>query len=103
METLTDEELEELMRQRGLESLEEHIQFETMDGTVITETMQYRYGIDFNLGDWVSVYSKKINKMVKLQVISVKKSIVNGVEIFDIGFGKDRLKVNELGKWRLYR
>lgn len=100
-EPLTDEELEELMRQRGLEKLEEHIKFISVDGTIVTGSMQYKYGLDFNNGDWVSVYSKKINKIMKLQITSVIRSISEGVEIFDISFGKDRLSVSKFDERKM--
>lgn len=95
-DTITDEELEELMRQRGIEKLEEHQKFISVDSTISTGSMQYKYGVDFNLGDYVTVYSKKLNKMINLQITSVSKSISDGVEIFDIGFGRDRLSIKDL-------
>lgn len=91
MAEITEEELEELMRQRGLEKLEEHIKFESVDSTIATQSMSYKYGVDFKLGDFVSVYSKKLDRMIPMQITSVTKSINNGTEILDIGFGKDRL------------
>lgn len=95
-DVLTDEELEALMEQRGLEKLEEHKKFLSVNGTILTGSMQYTYGVDFNKGDYVSVYSKKLNKVINLQITSVTKSISDGVEYFDIGFGKDRLAVTQL-------
>lgn len=96
MAVLTDEELEELMKQRGNEKLADHIKFESINGTVITNGKRYKFGEDFNLGDFVSVHSKKMNKMFKLQITSVTKTISNGVEILDIGFGEDILKTVNL-------
>ena len=98
----TDEELLELMRQRGLEKLEEHIKFTSVDGTIITGGMHYKYGVDFKKGDYVSVYSKKLNKIFNLQIISVTKSISNGVYFFDIGFGRDRFSVSKLKERSMY-
>lgn len=99
---ITDEELEELMEQRGLEKLEEHKKFISVDGTVVTGSMQYKYGVDFKKGDYVSIYSKKLNKIINLQVTSVTKSISSGVEYFDIGFGRDRLSISKLNERRMY-
>ena len=95
-DVLTDAELEALMEQRGLEKLEEHKKFVSVNGTILTGSMQYKYGVDFNKGDYVSVYSKKLNKVINLQITSVSKSISDGVEYFDISFGKDRLTVTQL-------
>ena len=102
MAAMTDEELEELMRQRGLEKLEEHIQFETVDGTINTGSMSYKYGVDFKLGDFVSIQSMKLGVSVNMQITSVTKTISNGVEILDIGFGKDRLDTMENEERSMY-
>lgn len=102
MAVLTDQELEQLMIQRGLEKLEEHIKFESVDGTISTGSMSYKYGVDFNKGDFVSVYSKKIGKMINMQITSITKSISNGVEIFDIGFGRDRLSIQNMKERSMY-
>lgn len=102
MANLTNEELEELMEQRGLEKLEEHIKFESVDGTISTGTMSYKYGVDFNKGDFVSIYSKKIGKMINMQITSITKTISNGVEYFDIGFGIDRLSIQNMKERNMY-
>lgn len=94
-DVLTEEELFELMEQRGLEKLEEHKVFTTFDGSIITTDRKYVYGKDFFLGDYVSVYSETLKKYVNLQITSVTKTISDGVEHFDITFGKDRLKFVE--------
>lgn len=99
---MTDQELDQLMTQRGLEKLEEHKKFISINGTIVTGSMQYKYGVDFKKGDYVSVYSKKLNKVIDLQITSVTKSISNGVEYFDIGFGRDRLSVSKLNERRMY-
>lgn len=94
-EPMTDEELEEAMEERGLEKLEEHVMFESVDGTIATDGTSYKYGVDFDLGDYVTVHSSKLNKMVDMQITRVTKSISEGVEHLDIEFGKDRLSVDE--------
>lgn len=91
-------ELEEKMLTRGLEKLSEHKKFVSVEGTINTGSMQYTYGKDFNIGDYVTVMSKELNKQINLQIISVTKSISNGVEYLDIEFGYDRLTIMELFK-----
>lgn len=93
---LTDAELENLMKQRGLEYLEEHQKFISFDGQVVSGEMSYTYKKDFYKGDYVTVYDKNINRYVNLQIASVTKSLSNGVEYFDIGFGYDRMSVGRL-------
>ena len=95
-DTLTDKELKSLMEQRGLESLSEHLKFVSFDGTIITGGMSYKYGEDFFLGDYVTVQDKTLGLSVDLQIISVKKTISDGVEYFDIGFGYDRLTIRKM-------
>lgn len=94
-DTLTEEELLELMEQRGLEKLEEHQVFTTFDGSIVTGDRKYVYNKDFFLGDYVSVYSTTLKKYVNLQVTSVIKTESGGVEHLDITFGKDRMKFVE--------
>lgn len=93
---LTEEELLELMEQRGLEKLVEHQRFVSVNGTIASGSMSYEYGKDFFLGDYVTVYSTRLGKYINLQISSVTKSISSGVEYFDIEFGTDRLKIAKL-------
>ena len=95
-EEVTEAQLYSLMEQRGLEKLEEHLIFASADGTIITGSMQYTYGVDFKLGDYVSVFSKRLNRVFTFQVTAVKKSLSSGKEMFDITFGKDRLDVRRM-------
>lgn len=98
--TISEEELESLMSQRGLEKLSEHKKFISMDGTINTGSMSYTYKKDFFKGDYVSVYSIELNKYFNLQISSVSKSISNGVEYLDFEFGYDKATVNKLLKNR---
>lgn len=95
-EILTQKELEDLMKQRGLEFLEEHQRFVSFDGQIISGNMSYEYKKDFFKGDFVTIYSKQLDRYVNLQVTGVTKSISNGVEYFDIDFGYDRVKIGKL-------
>lgn len=92
-EPLTDEELEELMAQRGYEAIEENDEFMSFDASVLQTN--FKYGVDYFLGDWVTVISKDSSKKYNLQVNKVTKSISNGVEHLDIGFGTDWLEVQD--------
>ena len=94
--TITQKELEELMNQRGLEKLEEHKTFISFDGSIVDGNMQYEYGKDFYNGDYVSIIDKHLGKTFNLQIVSVTKSISNGVEYFDLTFGYDRYTVKNM-------
>lgn len=96
-EELTEEEFMLLMEQRGLEKLEGHKVFTSFDGNVITSgDNRYTYGIDFYKGDYVSIIDDKFDRIFNLQITSVTKSISQGVEYFDVGFGLDKVTVNKL-------
>lgn len=93
---LTDEELEELMEQRGQEKLQEHQRIVSFEASIIEG--KYKYGVDFYKADFVSVIDKSTGRIYNVQVNSIKKSISNGVEHVDIIFGKDNLTISEMTK-----
>ena len=94
---IAEVELLALMNQRGLEKLEGHKVFTSFDGNVIVSgEHRYVYGEDFYKGDYVSIIDDKFNRIFNLQITSVTKSISQGVEYFDIGFGVDKATVS---KW----
>lgn len=90
---LTDEELEELMAQRGTTALEESDRYESFDASVIQGN--YKYGVDYFLGDIVTIKTKDGSRTFNLQITKITKSISNGVEHLDVGFGVDWLEVRE--------
>lgn len=95
---ITDEQLEELMIQRGNEKLEEHQKFISLTATVITQETNFEYGKDFFLGDFVTVMSKTLNREFKLQITEAIKTISEGVEHLDFSFGYDKVQVTKLFK-----
>lgn len=96
--TITDEELEQLMKQRGLEKLTENKRFISFDGTITEGNISYKYKEDFYKGDYVSIIDKELNRVFDIQISAVTKSISNGVEYLDIEFGYDKLKINKIFK-----
>lgn len=94
-EDLTDDEIEALMEQRGLEKMEEHKVFTSVEGSVITSgSSRYVYGEDFYIGDFVTILDDKLGRKLDLQVTSITKSISDGIEYFDIGFGLDSMQTS---------
>lgn len=91
---LTDEQLEEIMLQRGNEKLQEHQTCISFEATIIEG--KYKYGVDFYKGDFVSVIDKNTKVIHNVQVNSIRKTISNGVEHLDIIFGKDNLAISEM-------
>lgn len=92
------EKLIEKMKIRGNEKLSEKRRFISFDGTINTGSMSYKYGVDFNVGDFVTIMSKPLNKLINAQIVSVSKSITDGVEYIDIEFGYDRITISQLFK-----
>lgn len=96
-DAISEDEVLALMEQRGLEKLEGHKVFTSFDGNVIVSgNNRYEYGVDFYKGDYVSIIDDKFNRVYNLQITSVTKSISQGVEYFDIGFGLDKVTTNKL-------
>ena len=94
---LTEEEFLSLMEQRGLEKLEGHKVFTSFDGNVITSgDNRYTYGVDFYKGDYVSIIDDKFDRIFNLQIISVTKTISQGIEYFDVGFGFDKVAIKRM-------
>lgn len=94
---IAEEELFDLMEQRGLEKLEGHKVFTSFEGNVIVSgNNRYVYGVDFYKGDYVSIIDNKFNRVFNLQITSVTKSISQGVEYFDVGFGLDKMTTDKL-------
>lgn len=95
--TIAEEELFALMQQRGLEKLEGHKVFTSFDGNVLVSgDNRYEYGVDFYKGDYVSIIDDNYGRIYNLQITSVTKSISEGVEYFDLGFGLDKVSTKSL-------
>ena len=97
IEKIPESELKEMMKQRGLEKLESHKLYISFQASVLAgKDSKYEYGVDFELGDFVSVIDKYRNLSYNLQVSSITKSISNGSEYFDMQLGLDKLAVNSI-------
>lgn len=95
---ITEEELIELMTQRGDEKLSEHQKFISLSATVITQETNFEYNKDFFIGDFVTVISKTLNRKFDLQITEVSKTISDGVEYLDFTFGYDKIQISKLLK-----
>jgi len=96
---ITDEELLEMMVERGKEKLQDHMIFISFNASIIEG--KYKYGVDFNKGDYVSVVDKNTNRIYDVQIVAYRKTYSEGVEHNDLTIGIDRMKVHKLRQERL--
>ena len=94
--TLTDEQYNELLIQRGRKKQEEHISFVSLSGTVISSSTLFKYGVDYKLGDFVSVIDESMGLISDVQITSVSKYHTKSSIILDIGFGYEKSTVRSL-------
>lgn len=97
---LTDEEYEQLIKQRANEKFAENEKGESYTATITEANKQYTYGIDYVLGDLVTVIDDELGITVDAQITAVTKSIEGVREIVDIDFtyGKvNRDPVDQIG------
>lgn len=92
------EQLESKMKQRGGEKLSETKKMISFDATINTGDSKFIYNKDYFLGDFVTIYSKELNKTVNVQIIGITKSISGGVENLDVTFGYDSLSIKKIFK-----
>lgn len=75
-ENMTDEEYYSLLSQRGSDKLAENKEIENMECDLRQgNNLRYKFGIDFNVGDKVTVVDKEINKQVDIQITAVQEEI----------------------------
>lgn len=93
---MTDEEYAEALTNRGYSYLDNRAAYSSMDGTVIDGASSYVYGVDFFLGDYVSVTDEELGVRARLQIESVTRSLTNTGEKLDITFGKERVEIQRI-------
>lgn len=94
--TLTNEQYEELLVQRGKKKQEEHVAFVSLTGTVVSTSTLFMYGVDYKLGDFVSVVDESMDVVADVQITSISKYHTKNSIILDIGFGYEKATVRKL-------
>ena len=97
-EKIPEKQYEEMLIQRGKEKLQSSHTVVTVDGTTVQNDKTYKYGIDYNLGDFVTLRDNDLCIDFDLQITSVTKSISETGEITDIKFGREKLSLNKIVK-----
>ena len=83
---ISSSEYKQMLNYRGLESLSEMKVIETFEGEVIDT--QFRYGIDYSLGDIVSFRSDRLNRILHTRVTSVLISVDDNKQMdLKVSFG----------------
>lgn len=86
--TMTEEEYRELLRQRGREKLSELQEIKTVSGKLNVNNTVFTYGVDYNLGDKVTVINEAMGVQVDAQIYGVEESISNTYEAsLIVGYG----------------
>lgn len=99
--TIPDTEYQGMLQTRGNEYLQDHSIFIDMDGKIITvgDTVN-RYGVDYFLGDIVSVVDDELGFAINVQVTAMTKTISSGSENIDLTFGYQKETLRRVLKKR---
>lgn len=85
---ISDEEYNGILTERGNEYLEDNKVFLDMDGKIIQDgSTVNKYGVDYFLGDFVSVIDDDLGYIVNAQITEMTKTISSGTEKVDFTFG----------------
>lgn len=106
--TLTDEEYEELIKQRAKEKFAEANKTKSYTATLTEANKQYTYGKDYYLGDFVTVEDKELDISLDAQITEVTTSEEGNRKIVDIVFTygtiqkdvTEQIKQNEVNLYR---
>lgn len=70
-QTYTLEEYRKQLETQGRQTIAELQKTETFDGSLDLTNSQYEYGVDFNLGDIITVEDKDIGKYINARILTV--------------------------------
>lgn len=90
-QTYTSAQYEEMLRKRALEKISEYVKEELFEVQIDTNRTQFVYGVDYKLGDYVSVVDKNIGIRARCLVNEVTISATSGETKIDVQFGKPTL------------
>lgn len=90
--TLTDEEYQELLEQRGIEKLAKYTRTESAAPTLLPQS-NLVYGKDFDLGDLAEYHDDEAGIMVEARITKVVETYEGGEESVEIYFGDEEKKI----------
>lgn len=71
--TYSDEDYNEMLNTKGKQELAALSIVETFEGTIELISSGLRYGVDFGLGDLVTIQDNKINKYLNVRILAVSE------------------------------
>lgn len=86
---LSDAEYEEMLRDRGLKKLAEHAPVFSLSGTIDAKSKLFKLGVDYDVGDIVTIESEKFNIKTNLQITSIQETWDSTGYHIDPIFGKE--------------
>lgn len=72
-EGVTDETYRKQLETQGRQSLAEVELTETFDGEIDTENTNFKYGVDYSLGNIVTIYDKALEKYISARILTVSE------------------------------
>lgn len=86
---MSAEDYQKLLKQRTVDRAKSNTVTVEYEAT-LTQNRQYKYGVDYKLGDWVTVLDNDLGVSIDAQVVSVTTSIANDRMIYDVtlSYGK---------------
>lgn len=85
---ITETEYKEMLKERGIEKLNEKVKVETSEFT-IDPLSNLEYKKDFDLGDKVIYKNTTLGIIIEKRITEVSESYENGIQTIDITFGDD--------------
>lgn len=97
-EEISDVEYQKLITQRASEKFAENNSGESYESTVTEGDRQYVYGVDYEIGDFVTVIDDELKITVDAQVTSATVSEEGSQRITDVSFSYGRIRRDPVDK-----
>lgn len=89
---LTEEQYQTLIVERANEKFEENMKLETYEATMNSLDKRYVYGIDYSLGDWVTVLDGDLDVEMDAQITQVTTTVQDNNVIIDLELTTGKIK-----------
>lgn len=86
---LSDAEYEAILYERGVQKLAEHAPIFSLSGTIDAKSKLFKLGVDYDVGDIVTIESEKFNIKTNLQITSIQETWDSTGYHIDPIFGKE--------------